>query len=33
MNSICVASSGSLVFSGDSVGDVRVWSREETGEK
>ncbi|CAI8011231.1 Jouberin [Geodia barretti] len=29
VNSICVASSGEVMFSGDSVGEVMVWSREE----
>ena len=29
VNSICVASSGVAVFSGDSVGDVRVWTRDD----
>ena len=33
MNSICVASSGEVMFSGDSVGEVMVWSREEPGER
>ena len=32
VNSICVASSGEVMFSGDSVGEVMVWSREEPGE-
>ena len=32
MNSICVAVSGKTVFSGDSVGEVRVWTREGGGE-
>ena len=33
MNSICVASSGQLVFSGDSVGDVMVWCKEKSSEQ
>ena len=33
MNSICVASSEQMVFSGDSVGDVRVWRKEVAGEE
>ena len=32
VNSICVASSGKTVFSGDSVGEVIVWCEEETGD-
>ena len=32
VNSICVASSGEVMFSGDSVGEVMVWNREEPGE-
>ena len=32
VNSICVSSSGEMVYSGDSVGEVRVWKREESGE-
>ena len=31
VNSVCVDCSGEVVYSGDSVGDVRVWSREESG--
>ena len=32
MNAMCVASSGDMVLSGDSLGVVMVWSKEEAGE-
>ena len=32
MNTICTDSSGEMVLSGDSVGDVMVWSRVGGGE-
>ena len=32
INSMCVGSSGEMMYSGDSVGEVMVWSRDQPGE-